>query len=62
MANTEEIMLTTADVTERLSISKYTARDILRKGILKGFKIRSGWRVNPSDLNKFIESGSNRKE
>ncbi len=53
-------LLTIAQVAERLVLNEWTVRKMLRSGELKAYKIRNRWRVKLSDLDEFIEQGSNK--
>lgn len=43
-----------SEVAELLNVTVYTVHEWLRTGQLVGIKLRSAWRVLPSDLEEFI--------
>lgn len=62
MTSATDVMLTTNQVAERLSMNPYTIRELLRNGDLRGFKINdTRWRVKVSDLDTFIERNNKNK-
>ncbi len=55
---TDERLLTVPEVADRLRLSIFTVRELLKDGRLKGFRLggtKSGWRVSEADLQRFIE-------
>lgn len=61
----EERMLTVEEVAERLQVSEWTIRDWLRTGRLKGHRMggrKLGWRVRPSELQRFLTETEHRPE
>ncbi len=56
---TEQILLTSSDVAERLQMNERTVTQWLRNGHLRGFKIGKEWRVSDADLDAFIEASAN---
>ncbi len=59
MMNNEKL-LTPVDVGDRLQVNERTVAQWLRKGHLRGFKIRKEWRVSVKDLEAFLEAGANK--
>ena len=56
-------LLTVEQVARRLAIQETTVRQWLREGILPGIKINSrAWRIDPVDLEAFIEKRKRRPE
>lgn len=56
-------LLTVEQVARRLAIQETTVRQWLREGILPGIKINSReWRIDPVDLEAFIEKRKRRPE
>jgi excisionase family DNA binding protein len=54
---TDEQLLTTEQVAERLQISEWTLRDWLRTGKLRGIRLgskRAGWRIRASEIERFL--------
>ena len=51
--------LTVKKVAERLDISEEAVRDLIKEKELKATKIGK-WRIKPEDLEKFIESRTNK--
>lgn len=43
-----------SEVAELLNVTVYTVHEWLRSGQLAGIKLRSAWRILPSDLEEFI--------
>ena len=56
---TEEKLLTSAQVADRLQIHERTVTRWLRDLYLRGFKIGKEWRIAPADLSAFMESHAN---
>jgi len=54
-------LLNITQVARRLNFNAWTVREMLRNGELTGSRIKNRWRVRPSDLEKYIESLSNKK-
>lgn len=57
--------LTVRDVAESLKVHEETVRRWIRRGDLVALDLggpRAGYRVRPSDLEKFIESNYNRQQ
>jgi len=55
-------LLTVTEVAERLRLSIFTVRELLKEGRLHGFRLggtKSGWRVTEDDLRAFIEAARN---
>jgi excisionase family DNA binding protein len=48
-------MLTSEQVAERLNIKERRVQDLLRSGQLIGIKIGKDWRIDPADLDRFIQ-------
>jgi excisionase family DNA binding protein len=60
---TEERLLTVPEVADRLRLSVFTVRELLKEGRLRGFRLggtKSGWRVSPEDLDAFIRESRER--
>jgi len=51
--------LTVSDVAKRLCITEEWVRDLIAKQEINAVKI-GRWRINPKDLDKFIESRTNK--
>ena len=56
----DDMLLTTAQVSERLQIERRTVARWLRSGELRGRKAGGSWRVEPGDLEAFLASRANR--
>lgn len=52
-----EKLLTPEQAAEILNVTSNTIREWLKKGELKGLKIKNLWRIRPADLEAFIEAG-----
>ena len=55
----DERLLTVPEVAERLRLSIFTVRELLKEGRLRGFRLggtKSGWRVTDADLQAFIDA------
>jgi excisionase family DNA binding protein len=53
----DERLLTVQDVADRLQVSIFYVRELLKDGRLRGLRIggpRAGWRVTEEDLRAFI--------
>ena len=57
---TEQILLTSSDVAERLQMNERTVTQWLRNGHLRGYKVGKEWRVSDVDLESFIEASANK--
>lgn len=55
-----ELLLTTAQVSEHIQIELRTVTRWLRTGYLRGQKFGRYWRIAPDDLESFLESNANR--
>ena len=65
-------LLTIAEVVEELRISRNKVYEFIHKGVLKAYRLnevgkkrkysRKPWRVRQSDLQQFLEQGSNARE
>lgn len=51
-------VLTTTEVAKRLRVSRGTVSQLLNSKQLKGFRIRTHWRVYASDLDEFIQNNT----
>lgn len=49
---------TLAALAHRWSCSTDVVYDMLRKGILKGFKVGSNWRINAAEVDKYEQGGT----
>lgn len=56
----KEILLTVAQVSERLRTEERTVTRWLRTGHLRGYKLGGVWRVAPDDLDGFLKSPADR--
>jgi excisionase family DNA binding protein len=56
-----ERLLTPETVADYLSYSTEYVRFLLRKGEIRGRKLRGGWRVTESALDEYIESHGGRQ-
>ena len=47
------------EVARILQVTEWTVRKLLRRGHLKGFKMKGmrGWRIRRADLTEFMEGG-----
>jgi excisionase family DNA binding protein len=52
----EERMLSLADVAERLNVSDQAVRRWVKTGILPAYKPGAEWRIEPAELQKFLEN------
>ena len=52
--NTMEPIYTVEEVAERLKITPFAVRTLLRDGSIKGFKLGKFWRIKDSELEKFV--------
>ena len=50
-----DVLLTPAQVAERLQVSPFTVMGWLRRGKLKGLKAGKFWRIAEEDLKGFLE-------
>ncbi len=57
-----EKLLTTEQVAELLQIHINVVREWLKKGKLPGIKLGREWRIDPRDLEEFLEKNKVRKE
>ena len=55
-----ERIYTPEEVAELLSVTPKTVKDWLRAGKLKGSKLGKLWRVQDSDIQRFMEENSTR--
>ena len=53
-------LLTLEEAARRLSVSVMTVRRMIRDRELVATKLRGEWRVDPADLEAFIEQGKNK--
>lgn len=51
----DDVLLTTAQVSERLRVEVRTVSRWLRAGSLRGHKAGRTWRIAPDDLERFLE-------
>jgi excisionase family DNA binding protein len=59
LAMTDERLLTVREVAARLQVTEFTVRTWLKSGRLHGYLPggrKMGWRVRPSELDRFLES------
>lgn len=56
---TDSKLLTPAQIALRLQLNERTITQWLRRGYLRGFKLGKEWRVNPRDLDAFLEAKAN---
>jgi len=59
---TESEILTPEQAAEKLKVSIITVRRLLKNGNLNGFKIGRRWRIDESDLRKYIKRQRKRSE
>jgi len=52
-----EKLLTPEQAAEILNVTSNTIREWLKKGELKGLKIKNLWRIRQSELEAFINAG-----
>lgn len=52
-------LLTTADAADRLGMSTRFVKDELRRKRLRGFKYGGEWRIDPDDLETYIQAHAN---
>ena len=55
----EDKLLTPPQVAQRLQINERTVTKLLRRGLLRGFKVGKEWRVSSRDLEAFLEQSAN---
>jgi putative molybdopterin biosynthesis protein len=55
MDELNETWYTPDQVAERLQVSAFTVRRLLRDGDLRGVRIRGQWRIGEKDIEAFIE-------
>ena len=58
--NSEELstLLTVPELAEYLGIGRNRAYDLLRKGIIKGFRIGNSWKVSRYAIDVYIKEAS----
>ncbi len=61
MLNIEDKLYSPQDVARILNVSYMTVYRWIQSGELKAYQIRKQYRINPSDLNSFVENGKGRK-
>ena len=54
--------LTPSQIAEALQIQERTVTRWLRDGYMRGFKLGKEWRIDPSDLESFIEAHANHEQ
>lgn len=54
--------LSTMEVSKRLGVSQMTVTNWLNQKHLKGLKLKGHWRVDPDDLDRFVQSCWNIQE
>ena len=59
---TESEILTPEQAAEKLKVSIITVRRLLKNGNLNGFKVGRRWRIDESDLRKYIKRQRKRSE
>ena len=62
---TDEQLLTVEQVAKRLQVTEWTVRNWLRQGRLRGLQPggrKAGWRIRPSDLERFLAESEPRGE
>jgi excisionase family DNA binding protein len=59
-AMSNELLMTTAEVSQHIQIELRTVTRWLRTGCLRGRKVGRYWRIAPDDLESFLESHANR--
>ncbi len=60
-AGTDKTLLTYLEVADRLGVSERTAWSLVAKGILPAVRFGRNVRIDPVDLQKFIDSGKRPK-
>ena len=58
----ESEILTPEQAAEKLKVSIITVRRLLKNGNLNGFKVGRRWRIDESDLRKYIKRQRKRSE
>ena len=58
--NSETLLLTPTDGAKRLQVSEPTVIRWLKKGLLRGYKIGTKWRISEEDLGTCLENGANK--
>ena len=53
--------LTVAEVAEVLGVSEKTVRNYINHGMLKAYKLGTGWKMEMVDVEAFIQKQSNIK-
>ncbi len=48
--------LTIPEVSQKLALSEYTVRRLLREGKIKGYKKNNRWYVNQHDIVSYLKS------
>lgn len=48
-------MLKAKQVAEILNVHVYTVYDLLKRGALHGFKLKTHWRITSEELDKFMK-------
>jgi excisionase family DNA binding protein len=51
-----EELLTTEEVAHMLKMKEYTIREMLKNGVLRGFKLGGQWRIRPEALRDYVKS------
>ena len=55
MNETRRGAYTAREVSKIISVDLYTVHELLRRGRLAGFRIRTHWRITPEALEKFMK-------
>ena len=48
-------MLKAKQVAEILNVHVYTVYDLLKRGVLHGFKLKTHWRITEEELERFMK-------
>lgn len=62
MAEQKRRLLTPDEVAEQLGVPPRTAADLIRAGKIPSLKVGRYRRIDPDDLEKYIEESKQRKE
>lgn len=57
----EKKYLTVEEISLALGVSEKTVRNYINRGDLRAYKLGTGWKVEPMDLESFIQKQSNIK-
>lgn len=55
-------LITAQEAAKRMSVQEETVKRWLRSGELKGYKMARRWKIDPADIDQFIQQYSNQEE